>query len=132
MEIVPGTQSHYNWGRKNEEYVADFSLVTRRTLNDTEYRIFKYHFLLGADWRMCCAKLKMDRGGFFHTLYRIEEKLGRVYRELMPYGLYPLTAYFEDSKRGPTGSSRREFKVCPIRPPLAPAKPGGPVLQRTA
>ena len=131
LEIVPGVQSHYNWGRKNEEYLADFALVTRRALNDSEYRIFNYHFLLGADWRLCCGRLKMDRGIFFHVVYRMEEKLGRVYRELQPYGLYPLSEYFEDSRRETIASSRRCFKICPIRPPLSASKPGISALRRT-
>jgi hypothetical protein len=97
-----------------------------------EYRIFKFHFLLGADWRLCCAKLGVDRGSFYHLLYRLEAKLGRVYRELTPYGLYPLDEYFEDSKRQPIASSRRMFKICPIRPPLIAPKPRAPALKKTA
>jgi len=50
--------------------------------------------LLGADWKLCCRRLKMDRGNFFHTLYRIQQKLGRVFRELEPYALFPLDEYF--------------------------------------
>lgn len=119
LEIGSGTQAHYNWGRKDEEYSADFCLVSRRTLNDAEYNVFKFHFLLGADWRLCCRKLKIDRGIFFHMVYRIEAKLGRVYRELKPYGLYPLRDYFENSSREPMVSCRRVFRVRPIRPPLA-------------
>ena len=82
------------WGRKDEEYIADFTLVSRRALNAEEYRLFTYHFLLGADWRLCCRKLGVDRGTFFHDVYRVEEKLGRVFRELRPYALYPLDEYF--------------------------------------
>lgn len=82
------------WGRKNEEYCADFILVTRRTLTPDEYRIFNAHFLLGADWRLCCRQFKIDRGTFFHAIYRIQQKLGRVYRELEPYALFPLDEYF--------------------------------------
>jgi hypothetical protein len=73
----------------------------------------------------------MDRGIFFHIVYRMEEKLGRVYRELKPYGLYPLSEYFEDSRRESVASSRRCFKICPIRPPLSASKPGLSELQRT-
>ena len=40
---------HRTWGRKDEEYVADFTLVSRRTLTPEEYRLFGFHFLLGAD-----------------------------------------------------------------------------------
>ena len=36
----------------------------------------------------------MDRGNFFHEVYRIEHRLGRVFATLQPYPLYPLTEYF--------------------------------------
>ena len=39
-------------------------------------------------------RLKIDRGLFFHAVYRIEQTLGRTFRELQPYGLYPLDEYF--------------------------------------
>lgn len=82
------------WGRKDEEYTADFCLVSRRTLTELEHRIFRQHFLLGADWKLCCQRLQMDRGNFFHAVYRIEQKLGRVFRELEPYALFPVDDYF--------------------------------------
>jgi hypothetical protein len=81
-------------GRRNEEFAADFYLVSKRTLTPAEFRIFKYHFLLGADWRLCCRKLKTERGIFFHAVYRIEQKLGKTFRELEPYSLYPIDEYF--------------------------------------
>jgi hypothetical protein len=123
LEVVNGSTSHYNWGRKDEEYIADFCLVTHRTLNEVEYRVFKYHFMLGADWRLCCRKLNTDRGTFFHVLYRIESKLGRVFRELKPYGLYPLGEYFDNARKEAVCASRRIFKVRPIRPPLREPPP---------
>lgn len=82
------------WGRKDEEYSADFYLVTKRTLTPDEWRIFSWHYLLGADYMLCCRRLQMDRGLYFHSLYRIQQKLGRVYRELAPYALFPLDEYF--------------------------------------
>jgi len=82
------------WGLKDEEYIADFCLVSRRTLSLRDHRIFRYHYLLGADWKLCCQKLNMDRGAFFHEIYRIEQKLGRVYRELEPHALFPVDEYF--------------------------------------
>lgn len=85
---------HRTWGRKDEEYVADFTLVSRRALTPEEHRLFRFHFLLGADWRLCCSRLGMDRGNFFHSVYRVEQKLGKVFRELEPYALYPLDEYF--------------------------------------
>src|SRR5262249_46655042 len=71
-------------GRKDEEYIADFCLVSRRALDEFEQRVFRYHFLLGADWRLCSRRLGIDRGNFYHAVYRIEQKLGRVFRELEP------------------------------------------------
>ncbi len=89
-----GVRRRTTWGRKDEEYCADFYLVSRRTLDPLEWRLFRLHFLFGADWRLCAARLGIDRGNFFHAVYRIEEKLGRVFRELKPYGLWPLDQYF--------------------------------------
>jgi hypothetical protein len=119
LELVTGSHTFYTWGRKDEEYIADFTLVTRRTLSTFEHRIFNYHFLLGADWRLCCGKLNMERGIFYHHVYEIEQKLGRIFRELQPYGLYPIEGYFEESTREVVRSSRRSFSIRAIRPPLA-------------
>jgi len=99
VERVRGREGRLMWGRKDEEYVADFCLVSRRTLDSFEYQIFKFHFLLGADWRLCSRRLNIDRGNFFHSVYRIEQKLGRVFCELEPYGLFPLDDYFHGERR---------------------------------
>jgi hypothetical protein len=115
------------WGRKNEEYVADFLLVAKRNLTEEEHRVFRFHFLLGADWRLCCRKLEMDKGNFFHMVYRIQRKLGLVFRELEPYPLYPLRDYFTGSMRDKVYSSR----VVPIRPSHTPLRELVP-LKKTA
>jgi hypothetical protein len=109
METGKGKERRGVWGRKDEEYIVDFLNVTKRALSDDEHRIFRYHYLLAADWKMCCRKLNIDRGTFYHEIYKIQEKLGRIYRDLQPYGLYPLDQYF----RGAT----KEDAVCitPIR-----------------
>jgi hypothetical protein len=120
LEGNRGGQRKTIWSRKNEEFIADFCLVSQRALDDFEYPIFKYHFLQGADWKLCCRKLGMDRGNFFHEVYRIEQRLGRVFRELQPYALYPLDEYFGGSTR--EAEARPQFRmseVIPIRPPLA-------------
>ncbi len=106
FELVGGVERRTVWGRKDEEYIADFCLVSRRYLDDFEYKIFRYHFLLGADWRLCCRQLKVEKGILFHTIYRIQQKLGRAFRELSPYPLFPLDEYF-----GPT--VRRAMKTDP-------------------
>jgi hypothetical protein len=61
--------------------------------------------VLGADWRLCCRQLQMDRGSFFHEIYRIEQRLGRVFAELQPYALFPLSEYFGGSIRKEPGRS---------------------------
>src|SRR5581483_3220149 len=107
LEFCRGKEGCRTFSRKTEEYVADFCLVSRRTLTEAEYDIFRFHFLLGADWKACCRRLGLDRGNFFHAVYRIEQKLGRVYRELKPYSLFPLDEYFG-------GTIRKELKRPPV------------------
>jgi hypothetical protein len=126
FEIIGGQERRQVWGRKDEEYVADFCLVSRRILDDFEYNVFRFHFLLAADWKLCCRQLKMDRGAFFHAVYRIEQRLGRAFRELLPYPLFPLNEYFSPIVRKeiapepgkvlhmPRDSTRR----CALMPPL--------------
>jgi hypothetical protein len=36
----------------------------------------------------------MDRGNFFHAVYRIQQQLGRAFRETKPFALFPLDEYF--------------------------------------
>lgn len=99
MEPYLGRSRPSSWGRKDEEYVADFSLVSRRALTEAEYRLFRYHFILGADWKLCARRLGMQRGNFFHAVYRIEQKLGRAFRETRPYSLFPVDEYFHGPSR---------------------------------
>jgi hypothetical protein len=87
------------YGRKTEEYIADFCLVSRRILDEFEYEIFRRHFLEGADYHACCSRMKIDRYAFFHAVYQIEQKLGRTFREMRPYGLFPLDEYFGGTVR---------------------------------
>jgi hypothetical protein len=110
LEANPGRQRKSVWGMKNEEYIADFCLISRRTLSEYEYTLFKFHYLLGADWKLCCRRMNLDRGTFFHEAYRIEQKLGRTFRELQPYALFPLDEYFNGSGRQPVAAVT-DFRV---------------------
>jgi len=94
FEHFGGRERRLMWARKDEEYVADFHLIARRVLDRFHYQVFSYHFLLGGDWRICCQRLHIDRGQFFHAVYRVQETLGRTFYELEPYGLYPPREYF--------------------------------------
>jgi hypothetical protein len=121
LEFCRGAEGRRTYSRKREEFIADFCLVSRRSLDDVEYTLFKYHFLLGADWKLCCRQLKMDRGSFFHMVYRVEQKLGRIFCELKPYALYPLNEYFGGVivKKPPTRAEESLSKAKTFRPPMA-------------
>jgi hypothetical protein len=119
-----GKDNRRVYTRKAVDYMADFCLVSRRVLDEFEQRVFRLHFLLGAHWKLCCRQLNVDRGNFFHAVYRIEQTLGRTFRELEPYGLYPLDEYF-----GGTMRNERTRKAIEIVKPM-PARrrrPGGNV-----
>jgi hypothetical protein len=120
LEPQAGRQRSNTWGRKDEEFIADFSLVSRRALSEDEYRLFRYHFLLGADWKLCTRKLGMDRGNFFHSVYRIEQRLGRMFRELEPYPLFPLDDYFHGPSRLAPAFSPVAHRESPVHPRLPP------------
>jgi hypothetical protein len=115
-------QRRGNFGWRAEEYGADFYLMCKRTLTASEWRIFWYAYLLGADWELCHARLNMERDDFTQACRNIEAKLGRVFRETRPYSLFPLDAYFSPSKRGVkviAFPAKAPIKARPVRPPLA-------------
>lgn len=112
LEAIPGRKHQAVYSRKDEEFIADLCLVSKRVLNESDYQIFKFHFLLGADWKLCCQRLNMDRGNFYHQVYRIQERLGRVYAELEPYALFPLDEYFGGTKRR-TSATPFKFEQTP-------------------
>lgn len=95
IERRGGPSGYRLYSRRRQEYAADFCLVSRRTLNEADYELFRLHFLLDGDWQACCRRLNTDRGTFFHRVYSIAERLGRQFAEVRPYALYPLAAYFE-------------------------------------
>jgi len=126
LEPHRGRQRPSTWGRKDEEYIADFSLVARKVLDADEHRLFRFHFLLGADWKLCSRRLGIDRGNFYHAVYRVEQKLGRTFRELEPYALFPLDEYFHGASRiTPPKPIAREVENVPahLRFPLPAACP---------
>jgi hypothetical protein len=108
--------------------MADFYLLAKRSLDEEHFKIFKFHFLLGADWRLCCRRLNMDRGNFFHSVYRIQQQLGLAFRETKPYALFPLDEYFGGTiQKALPGPMPRSSKVLQmpvaktrksLRPPL--------------
>lgn len=118
LEFIPGRERNFSWGRKDEEYMADFILVSRRALSESDFTLLKFHFLLGADWKLCCRRLNIDRGTFFHAVYRIQQELGRVFRELRPYSLFPLDEYFHGSVWTAPAGAGQSSSVPRIQPAL--------------
>lgn len=114
------------YGIRHAEFMADFCLIAKRTLTPLEHTMFKYHFLLGADWKLCGQKMGLNKGQCFKVIYRLTQKLGRTFATLEPYGLYPVDVYLSGSTRHP---DIRPFparddapRYHPLRPPLrAPA-----------
>jgi hypothetical protein len=107
------------WGIKRAEYCADFVLIARRHLSAKEFALFRMHFLEGRDFRYCCPRLGLDRGNFFHAVYRIEERLGRVFREITPYGLFPVDEYlYARDARHPWAPNVPPVSRCNLYPPL--------------
>jgi len=98
------------FSRKREEFVADFCLIAERELNPEDYRIFRYFFLLRADWKLCSRFTGLDRGNCFHAIYRVEEKLGRCFAEMKPYPLYPTDEYM--------GGTVKSALIHPNRKPI--------------
>jgi hypothetical protein len=119
LHFTGGRERSMSWGRKDEEYIADFLLMTRRVLAEDEFAIFKFHHLLGADWRMCCRRLKMDRGNFFHAVYKMEARLGKAFREVEPYGLFPLDEYFHGATKEVRALTPPRQGPAPLQPPMA-------------
>jgi hypothetical protein len=96
------------YSMKGEEYMADLVLIARRALSENDYRLFRYTFLLGADWALCCERLNLDRGTYFHHVYRIQGILGRNFAETEPYPLFPLDEYFAGQVRKQRMTELRE------------------------
>jgi hypothetical protein len=94
------------FGRPHEEYRADFLLTAERALDGPARRIFDLYFVREWPWRSCSARCGMDRGSFWHVVYRIENRMGRA---LVERGLWPITDYYSV----PKGVARRSRPTPP-------------------
>ena len=90
--------------KKSTWPISSWSAGAASTRSTT--RSFGIYFLLGADWQLCCKRLGIDRGIFFHAVYRIEERLGKAFYETEPYALYPPNDYFVARRLDPGGRNR--------------------------
>lgn len=133
LDGTPGPQGRRSgYGIRHVEFMADFCLIAQRTLNALDYKVFKFHYLYGADWKLCCSQLGTSRGYFFGRAYAIQEQLGRVFATLEPYALWPLDEYFSGSTRRvdirprPIPAARYTNGI-PIRAPLGQRLPQAPL-----
>jgi hypothetical protein len=124
IEAISGPRGKAGYSSRPAEFRADFELIAKRTLSTDDWAVFSAHHLMGNEWRVCCQRLGMSRGNYFHAVYKLENELGRVFRELKPYPLYPLDEYFQpvtrtvDARPFPVPQERYPNGE-PLRPPLA-------------
>lgn len=93
------TLARNSWGRPAEEYVADVVSTAERALQPDQRELFRLHYLMRADTGFCARKLGTSEGGIKWSLWRIRETLGREFRTMQPYPLYPLAEYFRRGMR---------------------------------
>lgn len=79
-------------GFKGAEYCADVECTAKRALEPRLFLVWRHHFICERPWHECLSVLSragypMDRGNFFHDVYRVQEQLGQVFEFLRPYRL---------------------------------------------
>ena len=84
------------------EYRADFEGTCRKALAGrcTELAVFEAYHLAGDDYKSATVSsarktgIALNRGMFFHAVYRIEEICGAALRSTRPHALFPLDSYY--------------------------------------
>lgn len=75
-----------------------------------------------SEWVRLSPTVRRTIDSFFHGVYRIQQRLGRIFRELQPYGLFPLDEYFAGALKGTVASfARPEERPPGLVPPLKKA-----------
>ncbi|MGA2716683.1 MAG: hypothetical protein ABSG41_26640 [Bryobacteraceae bacterium] len=138
LVMTHGVNASRSFGRKNEEYLADFTLISARVLGrgTREHWLFTLRYLQGADPSLIQRRMGITGEEYRNTDARVIEKLGRAFRDTKPYSLFPLDEYFSSGMRqdynppanGPaTPATRAAPLFRPIRAPLAPAPRSAPM-----
>lgn len=118
LDRLGGSGTHFHYGLKQQEYSADFVLTARRVLcaRPVEWQVFWWHFVRGLGWKRCASLIGLSRGAFFHLIYIVEERVGRVLRETRPYSLYPLDEYFASTAgRGACAAAGDAVPITKVR-----------------
>lgn len=102
------------------EYMSDFVTVCERALTDPlEQKLFKFHFLLGADYKLYCRRFGLGKDQFFSIVKRIQDRVGHALWSTEPYSLFPVAGYFARVPRG-THTSASTPPVLRMHPVLRP------------
>lgn len=72
------------------DYRVDFELASRRCLNETERKVFRVYHFEQTQWKEACRRTGLSKGNFFHSVYRIEARMGQ---ELRDTAMFPPSAY---------------------------------------
>jgi len=94
--------------RPTEDFAADFTLVGNRVLADRPLlqQVFQMYFLECDKWTVVALRneltlpvflsrrMKINNNLLFRRVFEVKVILGRAFRELQPYALYPLKEYF--------------------------------------
>ncbi len=89
---------------KRAEYAADFIMLARRVLatRPVELAVFEAYHVDALEWvaaaprvnRLLRLRRPLNRGTFFHAVYRAEGLLGKAIINSRPYSLFPPCKYF--------------------------------------
>ena len=89
---------------KRSEYAADFVMLANRVLADRplERAVFEAYHVDDLEWQVAAPRVNreihpprpLDRGRFFHAVYRVEMLLGKAIVDTRPYSLFPPNGYF--------------------------------------
>jgi hypothetical protein len=106
-------------------------LCAKRNLTPRQWQIFRRHHIGGEQWN----QFGIEWGAFWHDKYRLEQILGRVFRELEPYALFPTDEYFQESSLSLSADVRPCAVPAPRYPngrPLVPPMHPAPVVVKVA
>ena len=77
-------------------YQADVDLAAKEVLTKNEYIVFKKFLLDGLPWNKVNKLVNLDRGNFFHSVYRIKIK---VAKRLIEKGIFPYSTYLQPLRK---------------------------------
>ena len=100
--VSGGNQAkHITWSRLNEDYIADFTSLARRTLPAHLSLIFRLRFLLNAAPELIQTRATISRRTYYSHLNEIQRTMGHAILNQSPYSLFPPSTYFGTTETDP-------------------------------